>query len=682
MKEGIGIILLLAGTLGQAQHPEIKIHVLARSYGDSICLRWAPDSYAGWNAGNRSGYRIERYTIMQDGKLLPKPLKEILTTTPMKPYSLEKWETRTCEDSYAAIAAQALYGKTNRQTGSIITQIKEITEEQEQRFSLAMLAADMSPLAARALALFYTDRNVQRGDKYLYRVFIDSAPDEMASDTGYIYTGPDEILPLPKPLPPEAFCYNGRILIHWKTELFRQIYTAWFAERSSDSSGPYHRINQEAVTSFSSAENDGHSILFPDTLPVNSGTFFYRILGINPFGEIGPPSSPVKVLPCSSRSELPVISSARVQGDTIVILNWMHAVQDSPTEIKIWRSSFESKNYTCIAQVPASDTIFADSIPSGTNYYKISVKMSDGDVRFSMPVLVQLPDTVPPSPPKGLQGSADTSGVITLVWKHNQEPDIYGYRIYRGNNPGEEFSQITVRPVFDTIYYDTIEANTLSRKVYYRLMALDNRQNYSALSEIIEIVKPDRIPPPPPVVYTISGDFDGIYLAFSGKTSEDTKEACIFISSPGDTSFTLKKVIPATADTLVWTDTSAIPGVVYNYYIILTDSAGNKSPASGIISMVRNSLPAAFSPVLKYRKGKSKQLVVLSWNKIPGNIKRIVIFRAEPNETFQAYASVAGDATTFTDQQTQTKKKYRYVIQAVSQTGTLSKPSNPVEVAL
>src|SRR5689334_14708717 len=62
------------------------ISVIARAYGDSIVLRWAPQQAWAWHKLNIIGYRIERIDISEKDNLR----REWLTTVALKPWPLEK----------------------------------------------------------------------------------------------------------------------------------------------------------------------------------------------------------------------------------------------------------------------------------------------------------------------------------------------------------------------------------------------------------------------------------------------------------------------------------------------------------------------------------------------------------------------------------------------------------------
>ena len=107
---------------------------------------------------------------------------------------------------------------------------------------------------------------------------------------------------------------------------------------------------------------------------------------------------------------------------------------------------------------------------------------------------------MPPGIPQGLSARIDSLGAVHLSWKPNSDTDIYGYRLYRGQTKGEELIPITDLAIRETAYTDSINLDNLNNKVYYALTALDERYNQSDLSETIEVIKPNVIPPTTPVI--------------------------------------------------------------------------------------------------------------------------------------------------------------------------------------
>jgi hypothetical protein len=71
----------------------------------------------------------------------------------------------------------------------------------------------------------------------------------------------------------------------------------------------------------------------------------------------------------------------------------------------------------------------------------------------SEPHCVTPRDTFPPAQPKGLSVVAGT-GTINLSWDANNEPDLAGYLVLRGQAPGGTLQPITPAPITGTSFED------------------------------------------------------------------------------------------------------------------------------------------------------------------------------------------------------------------------------------
>src|SRR5262249_382371 len=102
---------------------------------------------------------------------------------------------------------------------------------------------------------------------------------------------------------------------------------------------------------------------------------------------------------------------------------------------------------------------FTDERPGASNYYRI-VAMNDDDRTYSFPHLAQLPDSIPPAAPKAVKGSIDTTGVVSLSWEAGKEKDLLGYRVFRSNFENDEYTQVTVSPLSEPTFVDTVSLRT------------------------------------------------------------------------------------------------------------------------------------------------------------------------------------------------------------------------------
>lgn len=106
-------------------------------------------------------------------------------------------------------------------------------------------------------------------------------------------------------------------------------------------------------------------------------------------------------------------------------------------------------------------------------------------------------DTTPPSAPANLEGVSG-DGEITLNWSANSESDLDGYNVYRAQ---ESFSGVSGRTplnsqlLTETGFTDTDVENGTT--YFYRITALDEDENESSTSTMVEIT-PFSTPPSRP----------------------------------------------------------------------------------------------------------------------------------------------------------------------------------------
>src|SRR5687768_5896743 len=202
--------------------------VAARPSSDSITLRWAPLSFKAWHLANIDGYRIERYVVTRNGALLSPPEMKILSEE-IKPLPLERWEPLVGANTYAAIAAQALYGdrfEADLSKTDLISVVNKV-QENEQRFAFALFCADMSKDVAGFSGLWLTDTLIKKGEKYLYRVTINGAD----SLRGSVFIGPDDDYRLTAPQNLKAEFHDRAVSLKWDHSQ-STAYTAYKIERS------------------------------------------------------------------------------------------------------------------------------------------------------------------------------------------------------------------------------------------------------------------------------------------------------------------------------------------------------------------------------------------------------------------------------------------------------------------
>lgn len=663
------IFILLAGIHAQ-EVPVTSVKLLVRPLPDSILLRWAPDNYSGWEAGNKYGYYIVRVTIMKGGKLIRSPRYAFLTPAPIKPWPLEKWESLADSDKYMAVAAQAIFGETfsiSAGKNASILDVVNKAKEQDSRFSFALFCADLSRNAALASGLWYTDRDVRKDEKYLYRVYLAAPGNVIQTDTAIAYTGTSEYLPLPKPQKLFADCGNKTVILYWDRKILSSYYNSYQVERSEDSVH-FSPLRMQPLVQVSEEIEELTEAMFVDTLAENNKTYYYRLIGFTAFGEKSPASDIVKGWGVSDLGFAPEISTKKEINGRI-LLEWDFKGEKSNVKgFRVLRSAKLDLGYSAISPLLSPDVhSFIDSLPQPVNYYKVMALGFDGQAKISFPALVQPVDSIPPAPPVGLSARADTTGKVVLHWKANHEPDLLGYRVYRANAAYEEFSQLTVSAITDTDFVDTINLKTTTRHIYYQVMAVDRRMNHSALSDILEVERPDIVPPSPPAITDIHSTSDGVFLEWANSSSNDVAEHIVFRKIKGSQDYGILARFPVSDTLHSFIDTTAICGKEYDYTVKARDKSGLLSPPAP--AMVAERIAVEKSVPLRklmVTADRHNLCVNLKWEKPEAKVLKYIIYRQKGDTgTLVTYHAVSGNNISFSDQRVNPDTFYNYMVEAV-----------------
>lgn len=92
-------------------------------------------------------------------------------------------------------------------------------------------------------------------------------------------------------------------------------------------------------------------------------------------------------------------------------------------------------------------------------------------------------DTFAPAPPRSVAAVA-SQGAISLIWEPNEEADLAGYLVLRGEAPGETLQTLTPAPIADTTYRDTTIRSGVA--YVYAVVAVDKASNISTQSNRVE----------------------------------------------------------------------------------------------------------------------------------------------------------------------------------------------------
>jgi len=187
---------------GRSQSPDSSfLYLRVSAQKEAVLLRWAAATPLVWKQTNRCGFRLERYTVVRDKKILDTPERKILGEGIIRPRPLEAWKDRIEENDNASIVAQALYGEDFQLTGEDsegLARIVNLAQELEQRFTFSLYAADLDFEVACMAGWGWRDTTVRPGEYYLYRVIPATQADSLRYGMASVYPSPDEYPFIPR----------------------------------------------------------------------------------------------------------------------------------------------------------------------------------------------------------------------------------------------------------------------------------------------------------------------------------------------------------------------------------------------------------------------------------------------------------------------------------------------------
>jgi hypothetical protein len=654
-----------------AQKGTAKVHFLNFTTHDSVYLRWAPSTPLAWELANEHGYTLEKFIMMQDGQLLKPQVNQSLT---IQPLALQKWEPIIIQNGdtnkYAAIAAQTIYGEefTTPSTNAGIVSAIQQAKARESRYSYALFAADQNLQTAKAMGLFATFE-LKDNEKYAFKIYTNIPPKLLSTDTAYLYIDPERTNQVPPVQDLQAITEDQRVVISWIRTGYERTFSSFMIEKANQSDMIFRPAHENT---FVPLNPKGESLnlqrnYFTDSLPIESGEkVCYRVSGINPFGMKGTASDTICVSSNPAFSYVPFIQSANVDKNNGVLLTWLKPRRkDSVVQYEIMHSS-SPKNYTSLKIFSNPDsTMFYHHKPQSTNYYIIVATDVHGSRNYSYPKLVQLIDSIPPAVPKQPTAVIDSNGVVTLTWKKNQEQDLLGYRIYRSNFKSNEFGQITKEIHLKNRFYDSITLKSLTKKMYYKIQAVDTRFNNSELSRPLEVIKPDLIPPPKPAFSNYALSDSGVFIEWTPAVTSDSKEFHLYLSKENSKDWKRIKRFHSDRNE-VFLYPADLPHEKLMFTLVAIDSSQNESEPAKPITIHAGIYKEA-TGIKKFTGYADREVesIVLKWEYagIPQVGKTLKLYRTTDGNNMRLYKTFpASETKIFADRQVKQDRIYHYLL--------------------
>ena len=660
--------------------PSKNMQLIARSYGDSVVLRWAPAKATLWYFANKAGYKIIRYDI-ENKKIILSTRKE-LNVLPIKPWSLEEWKQRAQRnDSLAGAAAQLLYGKSKAEVqgkkkdeGTNLQEAMNKKYELENEHAFALFLADQSPFLATGMGLRFADKKIAKGKSYAYAVFALTDPAVIKSDTSGVLINTAEIMLQPEMPAITTENLDRKVKFTWNRQIASMDFSGYYYERSDDGGKTFKRINRRPFIQLTPEKEltPNSTIELNDSLPKNYKKYYYRIIGVTPFGDLGKPSPD---LPVMGRDKIPPsppvnISATNTTGNDVLI-KWTKTIMEPDfSGFLVGRAEKASGPYLPLNLIPLAPYVsqFTDTsaLAHGNNYYTVTAIDTAGNAGTSIPAYVIMTDTIPPAKPTGLEGVIDSTGIVHLKWKLGNEPDLMGYLVYTSNALSHDFTAITTDFVVTNSFTDSITIQTLTKKVYYKIVAFDRNRNPSKYSDALELKRPDKIAPVSPVFTDFLVTDSSVNLKWVMSSSKDVMSQILYRREKGKN---WEPYMKLAVNISFFNDSKVVKQTWYEYALEAVDSSGLHSPKSFPLNVRMydsgKKKDITNFKVVKSADGKSLQL---SWNYPEKGNFWFVIYRSVDGKDRMTYKNLSSDQLKFTDSNLK-KGLYKYSIKAVYKDG-------------
>ncbi len=652
---------------------------------NKILLRWGVTSPLGWRRLNKYGYRLKRYTIVKNGSVLKAPIEKDLGV--FKPQALNFWESIIEENDNAGIMAQSLYGESFSVQGeSNLSTIINLSEEQQQRYTWAFYVADQDFEVAQMAGLGYVDTDVLANEMYAYKIFSLVPEEDILIEEGITYTGLQDYEDLPVPQDLAVIFKENLAMLSWNYEINKETYNSYFVERSEDGV-TYRTLNEQPLTSLNNGpQKNPKRMFYLDSIKANI-KYYYRIKGRTQFGEFGPISEVVSGIGRKVLAYVPRIKTKKYLNEKSIIIGW-EFLEEGNEQIKGFQLSRSDKadgTYKIVQDniLPTARKVQYNSLQP-TNYMTITAIGKEGANRTSLPALIQPVDSVPPLKPIQFKGKVDSLGIVTLEWKANKEKDMLGYRVFRGNNKDEEYSQITISPHQGTKYYDSISVKNLNSRVFYKLIAVDERFNMSEPSDILELKKPDFIKPTQPVFKSYNIKEGKVYLTWANSSSDDVVKHEVYRKEKNSTNWQLIHTVnndlllskSENKEHLIskWEDENVTEAKQYYYTVIAIDASKLESdPAPPLtLTIPKTTLAPAIKRLGSY-VDKPNKYIELFWKRYEKkDAMKIAVYKGLKDKPISLLKNVLPNTKRIIDANIKPNNEYVYMLRVFFKDGSVS----------
>ncbi len=533
-----------------------KIKLLARTYGDSIALRWVPEDYVSWKYLCLTGVNVLRTeTDAEDFNI------DTLAYA-LKPLSEEQFRAKYAQtDSNALVAQGVLYGEgrlgpnqTQDQPGSWGASM-EYNNEQDMSFAFAMLVAEWRPDLARDMAVGFLDRTAKPGKTYDYYI----QPTKWETDGRLIFEpGVVEGLlnesytpQLFNPRMVDSISSPRRHVLGWWDDKYStyEIYRRAVSDADGKTiDGQWEHINKKPYLSVVDLPEGDNYKAFGDSVP-SFGVYEYFIAGHDAFGSLVPSVDPIKVNvydnepPSAPQLKAIVIGypDDDIRGRIQAHIIWEKDTLEKDLQgyiVRYYNAKISGETWIDLndEMISPTDTMYTAEVTGlRTGMIQIAAYDKSGNESTSLSQLIEIHDFKAPAAPDSLTAQVLNPELNSLVekevkyayvilrWKPNPEDDDISYfDVAFANDTTHAFQRLNEESVTETWYIDSLAVDVNQKYIYYKVRAVDYSTNIGPWSPWIQVTRPHITPPTQPHLDRSGhNDLEGMHMEWIVGTDAD-----------------------------------------------------------------------------------------------------------------------------------------------------------------
>lgn len=263
----------------------------------------------------------------------------------------------------------------------------------------------------------------------------------------------------------------------------------------------------------------------------NDENWYFRLHGLDHFGHLTEDYQQIQGKGYAGIGLAPLIQTLEQLPNNSTYVNWT-LLDTFKSSVKYWdlykAEAYEGPYLLDTAHLAPEVFGVHRTIPFRYTYYKLAAVDLMGDTVFSPPQMVWQLDTIPPAKPDNLTYSVDTSGSLFIQWSPNFEDDFLGYTLFWSNDSLGEYIAVNREYLREPEGRDTLYLRTGGDFMYYKVIAVDERNNRSSFSDILAVKKPDVVAPLP-ILFTNALSMEGkLAIQWENSISEDATDLILY----------------------------------------------------------------------------------------------------------------------------------------------------------